>query len=390
MLLSLYLHFPFCKRKCSYCDFCSATASQAQIEAYCHALQQEIMLYAPLYAQYPVDTVFIGGGTPSIVPAVLLAKVLTTLREQFTILPDAEFTCESNPGTLTDVWLDVAARAGVNRLSIGVQAVQEPLLQLIGRIHDYAQVESSLRMARQHGITNLNADVMFGLPTQTVDEYLQTLDTLAGEGVSHISAYSLIVEEGTRLQAQVARGERTLPNEDVVADMLEQGIQRLKTLGYERYEISNFAKPNMACKHNLGYWQQKRYLGLGVSAASLLPAPVDQGEVQYMRQTNITSVPDYVRLLNEGKRPVAETIQVNAVDAMFETIMLGLRTVDGIRFEDFAKRHGQSLPMVYSQAIEKLTHQGLLQPIDNARPSLALTQRGLALQNTALMAFMNI
>ncbi len=395
-MLSLYLHFPFCKRKCSYCDFCSAAATQAEIAAYCRALETEIRLLAARYGHLPVDTVFLGGGTPSVVPAALMASVLGTLRACFAIRPDAEFSSEANPGTLTEEWLAVLRKAGLNRLSLGVQAIQPHLQATLGRIHDFAQARQAMAMARGAGIANLNADAMFGLPGQTMGEYLDTLRALAGEGVTHISAYALIVEEGTPLWAQVRRGEAVPAGEDATADMLEAGIDLLAGLGYERYEISNFARAGYACKHNLGYWHQKRYLGLGASAASLLPpggadetqADAALGDVAYVRTGNTADVRAYTQALLAGNLPPHETTPVARRDAMFETVMLGLRTVEGVRFADFLTWHGRALEDVYGAAIATLKAQGLLAEEALSQGRLALNRRGLALQNTALMPFL--
>ena len=387
-MLSLYLHFPFCKRKCSYCDFCSAAATDQAMEQYCDALAVEIALQAAQYGGEPVDTVFLGGGTPSLVPAPAIRKVLTALRRNFHILSDAECSSEANPGTLTDAWLDVATEAGVNRLSIGVQAKQMNLLRTLERIHTYPEALEALRMAREHGIENLNADAMFGLPGQTLEDYLETLHAFVDERVTHVSAYALIVEDGTPLAQRVQNGSLTLPDEDMVADMLEQGVLFLETHGYQRYEISNFAKPGYACKHNLGYWRQKRYLGLGLSAASLLPAPANAPDACYVRQTNTNRLPEYLRQLACGRTPIAETQRISRQDAMFETVMLGLRTVEGVRYGDFMAMYGQTLPQVYGEAIDRLTNEGLLAPVETGDPRLRLTPRGLMLQNTALMAFM--
>ena len=336
----------------------------------------------------PVDTVFLGGGTPSVVPAGRMAEVLAALRDHFTILPEAEFTSEANPGTLNDDWLDVLKQAGANRLSLGVQAKQERLLRILGRIHTFGQAKEAISQARAHGFTNLNADAMFALPTQTMAEYLETLDALAGEGVTHLSAYSLILEEGTPLYAAVTRGELTLPDEDETADMMECGIDRLEALGDRRYEISNFARPGYECRHNMGYWRQKTYLGLGLAAASLLPpGPEDKSE-KYLRRTNTDRMSAYLDSLAEERLPIGENRAVSLAEAMFETVMLGLRTVDGISYAEFARMYGRQLTDVYGKAIEKLTAEGLLQVAAAESPHLALTRRGLALQNTALMAFM--
>ncbi len=358
------------------------------MEAYCAALKQEIRLTAKQYAHMPVDTVFLGGGTPSVLPPELMKDVLTALHSCFTVLPGAEFTSEANPGTITDAWLDAVTAAGVNRLSIGVQAIQPHLMASLGRIHTFEQAQEALHMARNHGITNLNADAMFGLPGQTLLDYMATLDALAEQDVTHISAYSLIVEEGTPLASQIAQGAAVLPDEDTTADMLESGVDRLAALGYERYEISNFAKPGYACKHNLGYWRQKPYLGLGLAAASLLPPEKTEGDVCYIRRQNTDDMHQYVHLLSQNRLPVAEETPIRKREAMFETIMLGLRTVAGVGYDDFFSRYGTPLTAVYGDAIRTLTAQGLLQPAQGVQKRLALTRRGLALQNTAMMAFM--
>lgn len=356
--------------------------------AYCAALQTEIRLMARRYGDMPVDTVFLGGGTPSIVPATLMEQVLATLRESFTLLPNAEFTVEANPGTLTDPWLEALTRAGMNRLSLGVQAGQERLLRLLGRIHDYPQALDAFAMARKHGVTNINADAMFGLPTQTAHEYEATLRMLAQAGVTHISAYSLILEEGTLLHEQVQSGHVTLPDEDETADMLENGITLLEALRYPRYEISNFAKAGFECRHNLGYWQQKPYVGLGLAAASLLPDRPEGSDARYTRKQNAEGMTAYIAALSHGELPPAEHTLIGLREAMFETVMLGLRTVEGIEYEAFAAMYGRGLTDVYGRAIAELTSNGLLIPTDTAHPRLALTRRGLAVQNMALQAFL--
>lgn len=343
---------------------------------------------AEQYGGEPVDTVFLGGGTPSVVPPEPFAAVLNALRARFAIRPDAEFTSETNPGTLTPAWLNAFLFAGGNRLSVGVQAKQERLLRVLGRIHTFDQALSALETAKRAGIGNINADAMFGLPTQTLTDYLDTLWAFADAGVTHVSAYSLILEEGTPLYESVRSGALALPGEDETADMMEAGVDRLEALGYRRYEISNFARPGYACRHNLGYWRQKRYLGLGASAASLLPAPPGAADAAYLRRTNTGDVRAYVGALQAGRLPPAETQIVTPREAMFETVLLGLRTVEGVRYADFERLHGVALSSVYGEAIDRLRTQGLLAPAGNADPRLALTRRGLALQNTALMAFM--
>ncbi|MBE0601396.1 MAG: hypothetical protein IH607_06375, partial [Firmicutes bacterium] len=245
-------------------------------------------------------------------------------------------------------------------------------------------VRETLELARQHGVQNLSVDLMYGLPTQTMDDYLDSIRAAADLGVQHISAYGLKVEAGTRLQTMLETGDLTLPDEDATADMMEQGIVLLESAGYPRYEISNFAKPGFASPHNLVYWRQQYYLGLGLNAAGMLPVK----GAMYQRRTNAASMKEYQRMLSQGRLPVAQTVLIDKDEAMFETVMLGLRMADGIGYEEFAAMHGRKLDDVYGAAIAELEKQRLLRPADTANPRLRLNDRGLALQNTALMLFM--
>ena len=386
MQMSIYIHMPFCRSKCVYCDFCSFAADNRTMEAYCGCLMQEMELAAAIYPDAEIHTVYIGGGTPSIVSAPLMRRVARKLRDCFAIPEGIEFTAEANPGTVTDAWLDVMAEAGMNRLSIGVQARQERLLRLLGRIHTFPQAGEALAMARRHGIHNLSVDLMYGLPTQTLQEYLDSIRAAADLGVQHISAYALKVEDGTRLEGMIREGKLPLPDEDLAADMMEAGIALLESLGYKRYEISNFAKSGFESRHNLAYWRQRYYLGLGLNAAGMLPAE----DAVYHRVSNAATTDTYCSMIAAGRLPVTETIPIGREEAMFETVMLGLRTADGVGYGAFEAMHGISLPDVYGYAILELQTRGWLRPIDTAAPRLALNDRGLAMQNTALMLFMNL
>lgn len=394
MLLSLYLHIPFCKRKCFYCDFCSSAATLSEMEEYCAALVREIRLRAEVYGQARVNTVFVGGGTPSVLPDFLMDKVLLELHRSFSIGPEAEFTIEANPGTLHRDWLVMARGHGVNRLSLGVQASQERLLHTLGRIHTFHEAEEAVVLAREQGFDNLNADVMFALPGQSIRDYLDTLGSVAALGVSHISAYSLILEEGTPLFVRVRREGLALPSEDEAAGMYEAGRGWLEQQGYRQYEISNYAKPGSVCRHNLGYWRGNWYLGLGVSAAGMLPvsAPEMSGgaEVVYRRCENVTDRLQYQHMLAQGKLPLQQEHPISRQEAMFEAMMLGLRTVDGVDEGDFYARFGQPLQEVYGRQMEELVTQGLAWHHEHEkRRFFALTPRGLLLQNRILLRFMD-
>lgn len=397
MQLSLYVHIPFCKRKCFYCDFCSAAGSLGEMEAYCSALREEIRLQARAFGGARVNTVFIGGGTPSVLPTALMDELLGQLRRCFSLQEGAEFTLEANPGALTGDWLAMARSHGANRLSLGIQAAQDPLLGMLGRMHSFREAVEAVILARSHGFSNLNADVMFGLPGQSLQDYLETLERMAALEVSHISAYSLILEEGTDLEAQVRAGEKVMPPQEAVAQMYEAGRDWLQGRGYGQYEISNFAKPGYACRHNLGYWRGAWYLGLGLNAASMLPPSYGEKEalpqMQYLRRENVADHAPYQEMLSQGKLPVLQESPISREEAMFETMMLELRTVEGVNPEAFERRFGKSLAQVYGKEIEALVSQGLAfwRPVPQGGQdahAFALTQRGLLLQNQALLTLM--
>ena len=385
MILQLYLHFPFCKRKCLYCDFCSAAETPETIAAYGKALQKEILLAAQKYPDAKVKTLFLGGGTPTLVPPQVMDPVLDTLRHSFDCLPEMEFTSEGNPGTISQEWLDMAMERGLNRLSLGVQAAQDSLLRAIGRIHTAEHAESAVRLARQCGVRNLNLDAMFGLPNQTEQDYLDTLNAFRQWGADHISAYSLILEPETPLYQMVQEGRASLPEEDEAAAMYEHGIDWLERAGYRRYEISNFARPGFACRHNIGYWQGEWYLGLGVAAHSLLPT--EAPGMFSLRKGNAADVKAYIRALENGQEAPVDTQElITPEDAMFETMMLGLRTIMGVEEEMFEKRYGTDLRARYGARLDDLTREGLGKWQDGR---FALTPRGMEIHNEVLLRLMD-
>lgn len=390
MILQLYLHFPFCKRKCLYCDFVSAAAGEETVAAYCAALEKEIHAMGEKYAGAQVSTVFLGGGTPSIVPAPLMKKVLRALRESFTLQPDAEFTSEANPGTLTEAWLETLMDAGMNRLSLGVQAAQDELLKRIGRIHTFGEAEGSIRMAQRMGLRNINADVMYGLPGQTENDYLETLERICALDVAHVSAYSLIVEEGTPLCQQVENGLVTVPDDDACAVLTTSGIEALKKHGYHQYEISNYAKEGFACRHNIGYWQGAWYLGLGAAAHGMVP-PSTEDAARGAVRVRLANPADVQRYMETSPHLPREKILIDREEAMFETMMLGLRMNAGVSGKTFEALHGQSMEKRYGPALESILRDGLgkwREGPDGDR-AFALTPRGMLLQNEALLRLMD-
>ena len=379
-MAGLYLHIPYCKSKCRYCDFVSFADCESMGE-YCAALLKEMRLDAAALPKQAYDTVFFGGGTPSILPAGAVAMLMDALHASFEIMPDAEITIEANPGTLNETKLREYRAAGINRLSMGLQSTNDALLETIGRIHRYADFVQNYECARAAGFTNISADLMYGLPGQTVKDHLDAIETLYRLGLNHISAYSLIVEEGTPLYTDVTGGAESLPAEDDVYLMHRRGMEFLETLGYARYEISNYAKPGFASLHNLNYWENGVYLGLGLNSHSAMRI-----NGSWMRFANTERLSDYIVSCNQGIRPLASEPEViPRAEEMFETVMLGLRKTEGISEAAFRLRFGKSIEDVYPEALKSLATRGWL-VWDNG--ACRLTDKGLDFQNEALLAFL--
>ena len=377
-MIGLYVHIPYCIRKCRYCDFCSVPVNDSA-SAYADAVIREIQLRKKQYPNERAKTVFFGGGTPTVLPADDLCRILNALRDAFPLDQDAEISIECNPKTANAKALQTLRRNGFNRLSIGLQSADDALLHRIGRIHTYADFRQTFEWAREAGFHNINVDLMHGLPGQSQAQYLDTLHKVFEIGPDHISAYSLILEEGTPLEADVKRGREQLPDEDAVADMQDAGMAVLETAGYHRYEISNFAKDGYACRHNLIYWNNEPYLGFGVAAHSSMP---ENGK--WYRFSNTDSIPAYLRKTASGKLPEAERILINTFEQMFETIMLGLRKTEGVSYRAFAERFGCDLRETYPEAIEKNASRGLWAADET---HLRLNPRGLDLLNSVLLDF---
>ena len=381
--MELYLHLPFCAKKCRYCDFASYPGHEADMPAYVDAVLREAQARAEQLGALPVETVFLGGGTPSLLPAPQLARLLDGVCRFFPLQPGAEFTCEANPGTLTRPWLDTAVAHGMNRLSLGMQAYQPALLAMLGRIHNFAQVERSVTLAREAGIGNISLDLMFGLPGQTASQWDETLRAALSLHPQHLSCYGLIPEEGTPLKADLDAGRLSLPEEDVERAMYDDALAALAEAGYVQYEISNFALPGYACRHNLGYWRQVPYLGLGAAASSMLP---DSGSAAYLRETNPSGLSQYMNMVHSGTWQARERIAISPSEARFETMMLGLRTTEGVSEAAFAAMHSVTLESCYGKRLRALAHEGL---ITHAEGCWRLTRRGMDVQNAVLVELMD-
>ena len=406
--LELYLHIPFCERKCAYCDFLSAPADLPVRISYIKKLQEEIAYYGAQYGEYQVSSIFFGGGTPTILEGYQLAAILETVKEHFNITTDAEITVECNPGTLTAGKAEKLVQAGFNRLSMGLQSADDRELHLLGRIHNFAQFLESYDLARKAGFQNINVDLMSALPGQTLKSWQDTLQKVTALRPEHISAYSLIIEEGTPFYERFAEDERIreegghprlLPEEDVERQMYELTETFLHTKGYERYEISNYAKPGYECRHNCGYWTRKDYLGLGLGASSL---------VEHQRFQNTSDLKTYLEQEYlpqcEGQHErIAETIQLQEETGLTQTghhihietldkksemeefMFLGLRLMAGISRQQFEKKFQVTLNSVYGEGLRKLKGEQLIEEVAGY---VRLTEHGIDVSNYVLAEYL--
>ncbi len=378
-MIGIYVHTPYCLRKCRYCDFCSVPID-GSAERYRSAVEREIALVKDRYPGERVKSVFFGGGTPTVLPAEDPIAILDAIRAAFPVEPDAEISIECNPKTIGKDGLSALFRAGFNRLSIGLQATSNELLSRIGRVHTYEEFLATFQAAREAGFENINVDLMHGLPGQTEADYLDAIRTVAALGPTHISAYSLILEEGTPLFADVQAGRETLPDGDAVADMEDAGMALLESLGFCRYEVSNFARSGYECRHNLIYWHNEPYLGLGVAAHSSM---IEDGF--WVRFSNESSIPAYYKKLDQGRLPRAERILINTFEQMFESVMLGLRLVEGIDRKAFFDRFGCDVIETYREAYDKNERFGFW---DRGDPAfLRLTKQGMDHLDSVLRDF---
>lgn len=400
--LGLYIHIPFCVRKCNYCDFLSAPCDDKTRQEYVEALCREIVQRAVQFKNKKVDTVFFGGGTPSILSAEQITKVMSIVRAEFQILPEAEISIEMNPGTVDREKLETYKKLGINRLSIGLQSADNRDLKTLGRIHTWETFLHTWELVRKTGFSNVNIDLMSALPGQTLESYEETLKRILVLKPEHISAYSLIIEEGTpffewfgeegRSSKQSEENEieqqlsnlaleiiaKKLPDENTERQMYECTGKLLEESGYERYEISNYALKGYECKHNIGYWKRKDYVGFGLGAASLL------NNVRFQNETDLNQ---YMEKVSCGQDIVAERQELSKQEQMEEFMFLGLRMMDGISPLEFEEQFGQSLDEVYGKQIQKLKKQQLLK-WDYKNKRYSLTGYGIDVSNQVFVEFL--
>lgn len=369
--ISLYIHIPFCKQKCLYCDFPSYSGKEILMDEYIDALKKEILQKS---GKYSISSIFIGGGTPSHLKDSNLQSLLVTLNK-LNLKENLEFTVECNPGTLNKRNLDIMKKYSVNRISIGLQSTKNSILKEIGRIHSFEEFKSNYFLAREIGFENINVDLMFGLPNQTIEEWKESLEEIAKLEPDHISAYSLIIEEGTHFYNLYEKDKLKLPNEDIERMMYLSSKDILNKYGYRQYEISNFAKINKECFHNKVYWKCNEYLGLGVSASSF----VDEKRIK-----NIDDIEKYIEKINKDQTVIEEIHENDINDDMEEFVFMGLRMIEGIKMNEFKKKFNKGIYEVYGDIIEKNIKKELL--ICNS-DKLFLSPRGMEMSNYVMSDF---
>lgn len=376
--LGIYIHIPFCAKKCLYCDFASAPGTPAQMAQYFRVLSQEIRSFEGLGSLYTVRSVFFGGGTPSLVPEGYLRNVMRLLHELFEWEPDAEVSIECNPGTLTPEKCAAYREMGIGRLSLGLQSVHAEELARLGRIHSYREFEESFYAARRAGFRNINVDLMSGLPKQTKEMWQETLETVAGLRPEHISAYSLSLEPGTPFYERYGTpiGRMELPGEETEREMYRMTAKILQEAGYHRYEISNYAKEGYECRHNLAYWTGGEYVGFGQSAASYL---------NRRRFVNPAGAAEYLAFAKNAYAAYRNTRPQTEKEQMEEYMFLGLRTSRGVSAAEFSARFGKPFPEQYEKVIERYTALGFL---GRRKGRIVLTEQGIDVSNPILSEFL--
>ena len=368
--LGIYIHIPFCKQKCFYCDFCSFANKNEMQGKYVETVINEIKNITHK-EKYTVTTIYLGGGTPSILNPDYIKNILQEIKSSFEILDDAEITIEINPGTVNEEKLKKYKEYGINRLSIGLQSANDKILKKIGRIHDYKQFEETFFYARKCGFKNINVDLMIGLPTQAVEDVKQTLEKIIQKNPEHMSVYSLIIEEGTIIEKLINENKLQLPDEETERIMYWTVVNELKENGYNQYEISNFSKKTYESKHNTNCWKQKQYIGLGTSAHSYL---------NKKRYSNTNNIEEYIKNIQENNISKNITIHEEQTEesTMNEYMLLGLRMIQGININEFKQKFKIDPTIKYKEILEKLQKENLIQI---TKTSIKLTKQGIDFGN---------
>ena len=381
--LELYIHIPFCVKKCAYCDFLSGPQTEEVIEKYVEALVAEIKghgVCTELLRNCKVTSVFLGGGTPSILSGNQMEQIFHAVRAHFDVAENAEITIEANPGTVTKNKLEAYKKCGINRISFGLQSANNEELKLLGRIHTYEEFLESFWLAREAWFENINVDLISAIPKQTLQSFEETVQKVIALNPEHISAYSLIVEEGTPFATLYGEGgpkEQDLPSEEEERLIYKRTEELLNQFGYHRYEISNYAKPGRECRHNLGYWERKNYLGLGLGSASLM---------NNVRYKNTDDLDSYMKQAYEPNQIQEQKEILSITEQIEEFMFLGLRKMKGISEKEFETQFGDTLEECYGKQIERFLKEGLLERKDGY---LNLTKSGIDVSNYVLAEFLH-
>lgn len=373
--LGIYIHIPFCKKKCKYCDFISFSCYAEKENEYVDSLLKEIENYE--FIEKEVSTIYIGGGTPSIIDSKNIIKILEKIKSKFKVKKDVEITIEINPGTINKEKLEDYKSAGINRLSIGLQSTNNDILNFIGRIHTYEEFEKNYNLAKEVGFTNINVDLMLALPNQSMDILIDSLLKVINLNPNHISLYSLILEEGTELEKLIENGEYKLCDEDLERKMYHKTKSILEKNGYIHYEISNFAKKGFESRHNLSCWNQEEYIGFGLAAHSYY---------NKKRFSNIESIEEYISNINKGEydKNIVIHERQDKPSEMREFMMIGLRKLDGVRISDFERKFRINPLFYFRFEISKLTDEELIE-VD--LDYIKLTKKGLDFANLVFEEF---
>lgn len=381
--MRIYVHIPFCLHKCHYCDFNSHVFAQPPWQVYAEALVREIETYAKQsqFAARPVASIFFGGGTPSLAPASLFSDVIQTIRKHFLLDQHAEITIEANPGASEMERFQAYRQAGINRLSIGVQSFDQAELQWLERIHSADEAKQAFTWARRAGFENINLDLMYALPQQSLSEWFVSLETALALQPEHLSCYQLTVEPNTQLHLTHKKKALALPDEDMALDFFTQTRQRLADAGYAAYEISNFSLPGQHCQHNCGYWQYDDYLGIGAGAAGKW----DEADGRVLRYSNIRAPQAYLHAIQDQGIAVQSNERLSSAVAMGEAIWLGLRQLQGVDTVWFERRFDVSIVDVYANLLEKWQTLGYLEQTSS---HLRLTHEGRNLADDIAASFL--
>lgn len=369
---SLYIHIPFCVQKCHYCDFVSFAQKEDRFESYFTALHKEIEIRSEAISK-PIDTIYIGGGTPSCVPVHYISELLKCIRSYYVLKDDCEISMEMNPGTVEQASCDVYYSLGINRISVGVQSANDRLLHSLGRIHNFDDAKKTIEYLKKAGFENINIDIMFGLPDQSLDVWMTTLKEVGRLEPDHISVYSLILEENTPLYLKYQSTDYLSDKLD--REMYHSAVKYLMDSGYEQYEISNFAKEGKICRHNYYCWKMEDYLGIGINAHSY---------IEGVRYKNDEDLDSYIDTITQGKSAVVLSRDLDEKEKMGDYIFLGLRTTEGINLTDFKENFNTDLMLIYHNQICELIEQNLLKLKTG---SLSLTEKGMDYANYVMREF---